>query len=60
MPSAEGRGHSVQTTTEPALLERPQRSFFARHERLILGGLSVALALVVWQWLCERRGWGAR
>ena len=51
MPSAEGRGHSVQTTTEPALLERPQRSIFARHERLILGGLSVALALVVWQWL---------
>ncbi|HEX5107676.1 MAG TPA: ABC transporter permease [Vicinamibacterales bacterium] len=41
----------MQTTTEPALLERPQRSFFARHERLILGGLSVALALVVWQWL---------
>ena len=42
---------SRTNTAEPELLERPHRSFFQRHERLVLGGLSVALALIVWQWL---------
>ena len=39
----------MQTTTEPELLERPRRSFYQRHERLILGGTAVVVALAVWQ-----------
>lgn len=36
---------------EPVLLERPRRSFYARHESLILGGTAVVVALAAWQWL---------
>ena len=36
---------------EPELLERPHRSFYQKHERLILGGTSVVLVLAAWQWL---------
>jgi len=39
----------VQTTTEAELFERPRRSFYERHERLILGGTSVVLAMILWQ-----------
>ena len=41
------------TAQEPVLAERPQRSFYARHERLILGGISVAVALAIWEALWE-------
>jgi NitT/TauT family transport system permease protein len=40
----------VAAVDEPVLLERPRRSFYQRHERLILGGGSVVLALVAWEW----------
>jgi ABC-type nitrate/sulfonate/bicarbonate transport system permease component len=30
---------------------RPKRSFFERHEALILGGTAVALTIGIWQWL---------
>jgi len=39
----------VQMATEPARSERPPRSFYQRHERLILGGVSVVLVVGVWQ-----------
>ena len=48
MPSAEGRATAVQTG-EPELIDRPSRSFYERYERLILGGTSVVLAMIVWQ-----------
>jgi NitT/TauT family transport system permease protein len=31
------------------LIERPRRSFYERHERLLLGGTAVLVALVAWQ-----------
>jgi NitT/TauT family transport system permease protein len=34
---------------EPELLDAPRRSFYQRHERLILGGISVTVVLAVWQ-----------
>jgi NitT/TauT family transport system permease protein len=36
---------------EPQLLERPRRSFYEKHEPLIIGGISVTVALAVWQGL---------
>lgn len=36
---------------EPVLAERPRRSFYERHESLILGGTAVVVAIAVWQWL---------
>ena len=36
---------------DPVLSERPRRSFYERHEAVILGGTAVVLALGVWQWL---------
>ena len=35
---------------EPDLAERPRRSFYERHEAVILGGTSVVVALAIWQW----------
>ena len=35
---------------DPTLSERPRRSFYERHEGVLLGGLSVVVALAVWQW----------
>jgi NitT/TauT family transport system permease protein len=40
---------SVPPDPHAGLLERPPRTFFQRHERLILGGVSVALVVLVWQ-----------
>ena len=37
------------TVKEPELAERPYRSFYQRHERLILGGASALAALAAWQ-----------
>ncbi len=37
------------STREPELLDTPRRSFYRKHERLILGGTSVVLALALWQ-----------
>jgi ABC-type nitrate/sulfonate/bicarbonate transport system permease component len=34
---------------EPVLLERPRRTFYQKHERLILGGTSALVALAAWQ-----------
>ena len=34
---------------EPELPERPHRSFYQRHEGLILGGTSALVALAAWQ-----------
>src|SRR5262249_54848026 len=34
---------------EPAPIDRPRRSFYERHERLIVGGAAVAVALAAWQ-----------
>jgi ABC-type nitrate/sulfonate/bicarbonate transport system permease component len=34
---------------EPQLLERPHRSFYEKHESLILGGIAVIVALGGWQ-----------
>jgi len=39
----------VHTTSEPQLIEQPRRSFYQRHERLILGGIAVLVALAAWQ-----------
>ena len=33
----------------PSCIERPRRSFYERHERLILGGIAVLVALAAWQ-----------
>jgi ABC-type nitrate/sulfonate/bicarbonate transport system permease component len=38
------------TTGEPELLQRPRRSFYQRHEALILGGISVLVVLGIWEW----------
>jgi ABC-type nitrate/sulfonate/bicarbonate transport system permease component len=35
--------------TEPVLLERPHRSFYQKHERLIVGGTAVVAAIAIWQ-----------
>jgi len=37
-------------TEEPLLLQRPRRSFYERYEAIILGGISVAIVLALWQW----------
>ena len=39
----------MQTTSDPEVLERPRRTFYQRHERLILGGTAVLVALAGWQ-----------
>jgi len=39
----------MSTSSEPELLERPRRSFYERHERLLLGGTAVLIALAAWQ-----------
>ena len=39
----------MSTGSEPELLERPRRSFYQRHERLMLGGTAVVVGLVAWQ-----------
>ena len=31
------------------LLERPRRTFYQRHERLIVGGAAVVAAIAIWQ-----------
>ena len=41
---------AVVQDPESGLLERPRRSFYEKHERLILGGSSVLVALAAWQW----------
>ena len=38
---------------DPDLLPPPRRSFYQRHEALILGGSAVIVALAVWEWLWE-------
>lgn len=35
--------------TDPAPLGRPNRSFYQRHESLVLGGTAVLVTLVIWQ-----------
>ncbi len=39
----------MSTGSEPELLERPRRSFYERHERLLLGGTAIVVGLVAWQ-----------
>ena len=39
----------MDTSSEPQLIEQPRRSFYQRHERLILGGIAVLVALAGWQ-----------
>jgi ABC-type nitrate/sulfonate/bicarbonate transport system permease component len=34
---------------EPVLLERPRRTFYQKHERLIVGGTAVVAAIGIWQ-----------
>ena len=41
----------MSTGSEPELIERPRRSFYERHERLLLGGSAILVALVAWQLL---------
>jgi ABC-type nitrate/sulfonate/bicarbonate transport system permease component len=36
-------------SSDPALPERPHRSFYERYERLILGGTATVVAIAVWQ-----------
>jgi ABC-type nitrate/sulfonate/bicarbonate transport system permease component len=36
-------------STEPASFDRPPRSFYQRHERLIIGGASALIGIAVWQ-----------
>jgi ABC-type nitrate/sulfonate/bicarbonate transport system permease component len=38
---------------EVVLLERPPRSFYQKHERLIVGGASVLVAIALWEALWE-------
>src|SRR5688572_28039833 len=38
---------------DPDLLPPPRRSFYQRHEALILGGSSVLVALTHWDWMSE-------
>jgi NitT/TauT family transport system permease protein len=35
---------------DPVLSERPRRSFYERHEAIILGGTAVVFAIAIWQW----------
>jgi len=35
---------------DPVLSERPRRSFYERHEAIILGGTAVLVAIAIWQW----------
>ena len=35
---------------DPVLSERPRRSFYERHEAVILGGTAVLVAIAIWQW----------
>lgn len=35
---------------EPVLLDRPRRSFYERHEAVVIGGISVVLVVAAWQW----------
>jgi NitT/TauT family transport system permease protein len=39
----------MQTPSEDTLVEKPRRTFYQRHERVILGGTAVVIALVGWQ-----------
>ena len=34
---------------EEVLVERPQRSFYQKHERLIVGGTAVLVAIALWE-----------
>jgi len=36
--------------SDPVLSERPRRSFYERHEAVILGGTAVLAAIAIWQW----------
>jgi NitT/TauT family transport system permease protein len=36
--------------SDPVLSERPRRSFYERHEAVILGGTAVLMAIAIWQW----------
>ena len=38
---------------EVVLLERPRRSFYQKHERLIVGGTAVLVAIALWEALWE-------
>jgi NitT/TauT family transport system permease protein len=40
---------SKPAINEPALAERPRRSFYQRHERLIVGSAAVVGAIAMWQ-----------
>ena len=42
-------GRVVHTTSEPELPRAARRTFYQRHERLILGGIAVLVALAGWQ-----------
>src|SRR5262245_48166611 len=44
-----GRAETRLMANEPELLEAPRRTFYQRYEAAILGSVSVAVALVVWQ-----------
>src|SRR4030095_5823652 len=35
---------------DPVLTERPRRSFYERHEAVVLGGPAVLVAIALWQW----------
>ena len=39
----------MDTRSEPEVLDRPRRSFYERHERLLLGGTAILVAFVGWQ-----------
>ncbi len=41
---------AVVQEAEPGLVERPHRSVYQRHERLILGGGAVLVVVALWQW----------
>ena len=38
---------------DPDLLPPPRRSFYERHEALILGGSAVIIALALWEWMWQ-------
>ena len=46
---AESGGSEMTTATPEVLVEKPRRSFYQRHERVILGGIAVVFALAAWQ-----------
>ena len=46
----------TETILQPAPLGRPHKSFYKKHEPIILGGAAVLLTIAVWQ-ACWSAGW---